>query len=271
MTNEELVAAIQNGQQELMSDLWYQNTGIIHTWARKYSQFIPRGDMDTSDLEQICYLAMDKAVKAYDPDCGAKFITTMFKYVQNEFSLAMGYHGNCKKGKYGSNRYQFFANMNSLNDIVSDDAGNKTELEQIAEAEEPQASIEKAEKDIYIQQLHDVLEDGLNRIPAEDALVLRMRYYDGMTLQRIADNMGCSPASADYLEHHGLRSMRRNVPELKEYRDSSVDPYKQSGLQSFQKTGMSVEERYVMQNRNNDIQDNLEKDIQYARSLGIKI
>ena len=70
MTNEQLVALIQDGQNtaEHMLELWQQNQGLIAKIALRYS-----GYEDIEDLKQQGYIGLCNAVNAYRPDKGVLF------------------------------------------------------------------------------------------------------------------------------------------------------------------------------------------------------
>lgn len=88
MTNEQLVARIQAGEDEAgnMLTLWQQNKGFIAMFARKYSS-----QAEFDDLMQEGYIGLCKAVQSYDPERGFSFISyaafpirqTMQNYIIN--------------------------------------------------------------------------------------------------------------------------------------------------------------------------------------------
>ena len=86
MTNEELVLAVQAGQNvtENMAQLYEQNRGMIYKLTEKYS-----GVEDPEDLRQECYFGLVQAVETWDPAREVSFIsyaipcmkTQMIRYI----------------------------------------------------------------------------------------------------------------------------------------------------------------------------------------------
>ena len=78
VTNEELVAEIQGGASGKMKDLYLKNHGLIYWVAKRYT-----GRYEIDDLMQTGYLALDRAVKTYDPAQGVKFSTYLIPWLQS--------------------------------------------------------------------------------------------------------------------------------------------------------------------------------------------
>lgn len=72
MSNEELVSLIQNGENrtENMGILYEQNEKMIFGIVKPYSSLV-----DSDDLMQEAYFALDDAVKSFDSSVGVKFMT----------------------------------------------------------------------------------------------------------------------------------------------------------------------------------------------------
>lgn len=70
MTNEELIDAIRDGDQDnsLLMQLWEQNTGLVRKACRKYSRRI-----EEEDATQECFIAFLDAVEGYDREAGQTF------------------------------------------------------------------------------------------------------------------------------------------------------------------------------------------------------
>lgn len=88
MTNEQLVARIQAGEDtaDNMLRLWRQNEGFIAKLAKRY-----QGYAELDDLKQEGYIGLCEAVRQYDPEQGASFISyaafwirqAMKRYIDN--------------------------------------------------------------------------------------------------------------------------------------------------------------------------------------------
>ncbi len=88
MTNEQLTVRIQAGEDaaENMLQLWRQNEGFIAKMAMRY-----QGYAELDDLKQEGYIGLCEAVRQYDPEQGASFISyatfwirqAMRRYIDN--------------------------------------------------------------------------------------------------------------------------------------------------------------------------------------------
>ena len=72
MTNEELAILVQQGNNDLMGELWEQNTGIFYMKAYGlYTRYADRCKMAGVELDgiiQCCYFALCDAVVAFKAD-----------------------------------------------------------------------------------------------------------------------------------------------------------------------------------------------------------
>ena len=80
-TNEEIVVRLQKGQgnrTDLFEILWVQNRRLIRRIIHEFTGLnwkIERDRLNFEDMEQQAFLGMMRAVKRYDPESGAKFMT----------------------------------------------------------------------------------------------------------------------------------------------------------------------------------------------------
>lgn len=88
MNNEELVALIQAGDRGKLVELWTQVRRMVYQQAARWAGV---GGTTLEDLEQSGFIAMLRAVDAYDPT-KAKFSTYLFQRLRSEFSTATGQH-----------------------------------------------------------------------------------------------------------------------------------------------------------------------------------
>lgn len=81
---ERLVVMYQSTQEEaLLSDIIKRNEGLIHTWARSYSN-IP--NYDEEDLIEEALIACWKAVGYYDPAKGFTFTSCLKGFVKQSYN-----------------------------------------------------------------------------------------------------------------------------------------------------------------------------------------
>ena len=93
-TNEDIVAAIQSGDRDLLLVLWEQNRGLIYIKARRMMSVIRtcrRADIDMDDLMQAGFLGLSAAVERFDPSIGNKFLTVLDMTLQTAFANETGY------------------------------------------------------------------------------------------------------------------------------------------------------------------------------------
>jgi RNA polymerase sigma-70 factor (ECF subfamily) len=60
---------------------------------------------------------------------------------------------------------------------------------------------------------------GLDEVPADYALVLRLRFFDEMPLERIAAFLGVPVSTVKWRVHHGKALLRERVQELRQPRE----------------------------------------------------
>lgn len=237
MSNEELVAAIQSGE-DCMGALWQQVERLV-SWkaSRIMTALNGRGGVEFEDLYQSGYPAMVAAVDSYKPEVGA-FSTWFMLHLKTAFAEATGYR---------SNRQQRdpIHNAVSLDTPLTDDADSGDLMDVVADPAGA-GRMEAVEEVIYRQQLHDALEKALEAIPEECGTVLRQRYYEGRTLSDLAEVQGVSMEMVRKRERDALRRLRspKTACRLRPFYD--FDFYCGTGLGAFRHTGMSVQERYLV-------------------------
>ncbi len=241
MSNEELVAEIQAGSVDLTGQLWEQVEGLVKWKAKRIMTVLegcPGRGIEFEDLCQSGYLAMVAAVESYDPAAGAAFSTWFMSYLKTAFAEATGYR--TLKG-----RKEPLNNSLSLDTPLTDDADSDELMDVIADPS-GQNGLESAEAAIYREQLHDAVENALSAIPEQYADVLRLRYFDGLTLERAGEVRGVGKERIRAMENKGIRLLRKTETAcyLRPFYD--FDFYCGVGFGAFQSSGMSIQERYLI-------------------------
>lgn len=241
MSNEELVAVIQAGATERMGELWEQVTGLVKWKANSMMTALslggnPRG-VEFDDLHQSGYLAMVKAVETYDPAAGA-FSTWFGYYLKTAFAECTG----CRTKK---SFHEPLDNALSIDKPITDEADGSL-LGDFIPDKRATATMESVEEKIWREQLRDAVDAAMLRIPEEQSEILRMRFWDNMTLEEVGQRKGFGKEYARQLENKGLRQLRqpRNACHLKPFYDFNF--YCHSSLVAFRQTGMSIQERYLI-------------------------
>ena len=241
MSNEELVAKIQAGAVELMGQLWEQIEGLVKWKAKRIMTVLegcPGCGVEFEDLYQSGYLAMVEAVNTYDPTAGVTFSTWFMYHLKNAFAEATGYRTQ-------KDRQEPLNNYLSLDTPLTDDA-NAGVFGDIIPDPRGVAALDAAEEREYHKQLREVLEAALAGIPKKYADVLRMRYYQGMTLAEIGEQLTVAAERVRTMENKGIRILRQPKTASQLYAFLDFDFYCGAGWGVFQHSGMSIQERYLI-------------------------
>lgn len=90
MSNEEIVARIQAGEEDLLETLWLRVERLIKWKANRVIRALNGyGGVEFDDLVNSCYPALIDAVKTYNP-CNGAFTTWFMFYIQTAFAVITG-------------------------------------------------------------------------------------------------------------------------------------------------------------------------------------
>lgn len=241
MSNEELVAEIQSGAVELMEQLWEQVAGLIKWKAKRIMTVLegcPGRGVEFEDLCQSGYLAMVAAVDTYDPAAGGAFTTWLMYHLKNAFAVATGYR--TQKG-----RQEPLNNYLSLDTPLTDDADSDDLLDVVADPAGLQWR-ESLEESMWRKQLQEAVGAALSTVPEQYREILRLRYWEDMTLEDVGDLRGISKERVRQMENKGIRILRQPKTASQLYSFCDFDFYSGTGLGAFRYGGMSVQERYLV-------------------------
>lgn len=241
MSNEELVAEIQAGAVELMGQLWEQIERLVK-WKAKWIMTVLEGcpgrGVEFEDLYQSGYLAMVAAVNTYDPATGGAFSTWFMYHLKTAFAEATGYR--TQKG-----RQEPLNNYLSLDTPLTDDADSDDLMDVVADPSGLQWR-ECLEESVWQKELQKAVGSAMSTVPEQYREILRLRYWEDMTLEDIGELRGVSKERVRQMENKGIRLLRqpRNAGHLRPFHD--FDFYCHTSLSAFNQTGMSVQERYLV-------------------------
>lgn len=266
MSNEELVAAIQAGATERMSELWEQVEKLVKWKANRIITALslknnPCG-VELDDLMQSGYVAMVAAANTYNAENG-KFSTWLMFHLQKEFADITGYR--TKQGRHDPLNLPY-GMVAELDKPMSDDA-NSDPLSEIIPDSYAEAQMKTVEELLYREQLHKALEQAMAEIPANRAEILRQRYFEGKTLAEVGESKGTTSAYIRQMEWYAIRDMRK--PQSKRYLNEFADHnyFRGTGLGAFRNTGMSSEEMYVIRKEEREARDIAEREARLQRLL----
>jgi RNA polymerase sigma factor (sigma-70 family) len=241
MSNEELVAEIQDGDVELMCQLWEQIEGLVKWKAKRIMTALegcPGRGVEFEDLCQSGYLAMVAAVNTFDPAAGSAFSTWLMYHLKNVFADATGYRTQ-------NGRQEPLNNYISLDTPLTDDADSNDLMDVVADPAGLQWR-ESIEESVWRKQLQEAVGAALSTVPEQYREILHLRYWENMTLEDVGDLRGISRERVRQMENKGIRILRQPNTASQLYSFFDFDFYGGTGLGAFQHTGMSIQERYLV-------------------------
>lgn len=237
MSNEELVAAIQSGEDGRMGELWEQVKKFI-AWRAGYTmkKIENSATIEVDDLVQSGYFALVAAVKSYKAENGL-FLPWLDYYLKTAFAETAGYRTS--KMQHDPLRYAL-----SMDCPIGEDY--EATLGDTLTDPNATAQIENTEQSMWNEELHAALNEALDALPPQYSDVVRMRFYEGKALEEISQEKQVSRERVRQLENKGLKLLRRSEHACKLYPFYEFDFYCGTGLQSFRNRGMSIQEQYLM-------------------------
>lgn len=243
-TNDELATLIHDSNgfdnAALMLQLWEQVNRLAMKIANKWLRALPlRSDVEFSDLMSEAYIAMCEALQGYDSE-QSTFTTWYGVYLKNRYSALYGFRTKRKANEPLNNAM-------SLDAPLSDNAEAMTLADTIAD-DNAADDFDRAERELYRQQLHEALCEALSTIPSENSNTIMQRYFNGKTVNELADELNTTPADIRALEAHGLRQLRRcpTANNLRRFTELDFDFYHGTSLTTFRNTHTSIQEQYLL-------------------------
>lgn len=239
LTNLDSLAIKAKTEKDCILQLKEAVRGYTHRMVNKYIAAFGnnRCGVERCDLEQSAFVALLNAVKYFNRDAGAGFLTAY------TFSLKTAF-ADC----YGIRTSKRDALLSAISaDIPIDKDGEITILDTIPSKD----TMQTVDDSIYCEQLHEYLDKALSKIKPELADILRKIYFDGQSSVEIAKVKQCSEAYINSLKAKAFRQIRNSIyPPLREF--SEFNPYLSTGFQSFCNSGLSVQERFLLTKESND-------------------
>lgn len=225
----ELIARSQQGDQQAKEELVEANTGLIWSVAKR---FMGRGT-ETEDLYQLGCLGFLKAVEGFDLAYGTQFSTYAVPKIAGEIRRFLRDDGAVKVSRGVKERAA--AIKTTRNQLVHALGREPTILEisrqtgfspeEIAMAETATAAIESIQQETGEEgfSLESVLSDtqteeqlverlslkqAIGALPEREALVIQLRYYHGLTQDRVARVLSVSQVQVSRIEKKALSQLR---------------------------------------------------------------
>lgn len=225
----ELIAASQAGDTQAGERLITENAGLIWSVVRR---FLGRGT-DAEDLYQLGCLGFLKAVQGFDPAFGTMFSTYAVPKIAGEIRRFLRDDGAVKvsrgikeqAAKIYTARNQLLGELGREPTLA--ELSEKTGLspEEIAAAESAMSGTESIQRETGEEgfTLEQILSDTeseerlLERIALRDAIlqlgqreqtVIRLRYFHGLTQDRVAKVLSVSQVQISRIEKKALIRLR---------------------------------------------------------------
>lgn len=250
-TNAALAALAAAGNTFALGQLWEVNKGFVRRqlwkWYEKNKPVADNAGLTFEDLTQEGYFAVSYAAAHYSAEQGS--FTTYLNYalLKQIRDATCGEHARVVATEDGR---RVAVSANPLNESDSldvrfdeSDEGSSTKGETIEDPAATQA-FQRAEDDIYTEELHTALETAMSQhLTEREADVLRRRYYDGQTLQAIGKELGVRGERVRIIEGKAIRKMK-GLSSIQRWHDDVVTTraWHGTGWNAWNRYG-SVEER----------------------------
>lgn len=226
---EELLAKSQSGDREAAQLLVEENSGLIWSVAKR---FIGRGT-EPEDLYQLGCVGFLKAMEGFDLTYGTQFSTYAVPKIAGEIRRFLRDDGAVKVSRGIKERAATIKLARSQLTGILDREPTITELaehtgftpEEIATADTATAAVESIQQENGEDgfSLEDILTDtesedrmlekialrqAIDRLPEREAMVIRLRYYHGLTQERTSRVLSVSQVQVSRIEKKALEHLR---------------------------------------------------------------
>ena len=226
---EELIALAQQGDEQAKERLITENSGLIWSIARR---FLGRGT-EADDLYQLGCLGFLKAVEGFDLEFGTQFSTYAVPKIAGEIRRFLRDDGAVKVSRPIKERATTIRTMkNQLSNALGREPtileiSRQTGLtpEEIALAENATAATQSIHRETGEEgfSLEHILSDteteeamvekislrqAIEALPERERTVLKLRYYHGLTQQRVSKVLNVSQVQVSRIEKKAIETLR---------------------------------------------------------------
>lgn len=229
MSQEEWIKLAQSGNKDATEHLITENAGLIWSVARRY---LGRGT-EADDLYQLGCLGFLKAVEGFDLNFGTQFSTYAVPKIAGEIRRFLRDDGTIKVSRtvkeqavtIRTARNQLLLSLGREPTVTEISAKTGFTPEEIAVAETATAATESIQKETGEDgfSLENVLTDteseeklvekislrqAIEKLQQRDAMVIKLRYFHGLTQERVAKVLCVSQVQVSRIEKRALQSLR---------------------------------------------------------------
>lgn len=231
---EDLILLAQAGDRDAAERLVTENSGLIWAVARR---FLGRG-VETEDLYQLGCMGFLKAIEGFDPSYGTQFSTYAVPKIAGEIRRFLRDDGAVKVSRSVKERS---AAIRACRARLAASLGREPTLlelsqelgispEDIALAETATAATESIQRQTGDEgfSLEDVLTDteseeqmlekialrqAISKLPQRERMVIQLRYFHGLTQQRVAKLLDISQVQVSRVERRAMDQLRLLLEE----------------------------------------------------------
>lgn len=225
----ELIAKAQAGDPQASEQLMIDNMGLVWSVARR---FFGRG-VDPDDLYQLGCVGFLKAVEGFDLEYGTQFSTYAVPKIAGEIRRFLRDDGTIKVSRSLKERS---ATIKAARQRLMNDLGREPTLselsdatgftpEEIATAETATSSAQSLQKQtgedgFSLEQVltagnmeEDMIErialrQAIGKLSERDRMVINLRYFHGLTQEKISRIIGVSQVQVSRIEKKALLQLR---------------------------------------------------------------
>lgn len=236
MTNEKMVSLIQQGNKDLLADLYEQNTGLLLKMVRRYSHLLP-----IEDLMQCAFFGIADAAELFDTSQGYLFMTYAQWYVKHEVISACIDAGSVRRG---NGKIEIVRDV-SMNETVSFADDENIEFQDTI----PDANVnveDSATDMIYCNYEKSELWKIVQKyMTSKDNEIIDQCFRQGLSVADIAKQEGKTVSVVQTEKNNAIRRLRhsRAVAEMKMKLDAKIY---QGGYSSFINDGESIVEKIAI-------------------------
>lgn len=227
---EDLIAQCQSGDESALESLVLENAGLIWSVAKR---FTGRG-MEMDDLYQLGCVGFIKAVQGFELEFGTQFSTYAVPKISGEIRRFLRDDGAIKVSRGIKERAVTIRMERSRLIIQLGREPTVSELvnatgftaEQIAVADTATAAVESIQQETGEDgfSLENVLTDtesedtlldrislheAINELPEREAMVIRLRYFHGLTQERVSRILSVSQVQVSRIEKRALNRLKQ--------------------------------------------------------------
>jgi len=226
---EELIFQSQSGDGSATEDLVAENSGLIWAVARR---FIGRG-VEMDDLYQLGCLGFLKAIDGFDLNYGTQFSTyavpkiagEIRRYIRDDGAVKVSRGLKEKAASIKSTRNKLVSILGREPTILEISHQTGFSAEEIALAENATAAVESIQQEsteegfslehvltdtqseeVMVEQIS--LRQAIEKLPEREGIVIKLRYFHGLTQDRISKVLNVSQVQVSRIEKKALERLK---------------------------------------------------------------